>query len=176
MIKKEKTPRLLVADDDHGVIAAYRLVLETNQIGKRPSAQTISSLEDELFSPSGSEQSAMRWRIDFVDQGYDAVAAVQNAIKEGNPFDAVFLDIRMPPGIDGFEAAKAIRKLDRRIQVIIVSGYSDYTEEELLEVAGPENRLTFMPKPVWPKQLLQIVSEICEKPQQRGSIAFSHTR
>jgi DNA-binding LytR/AlgR family response regulator len=80
----------------------------------------------------------------------------RNAVDDGDPFSAIFLDVRMPPGIDGYEAAERIRKLDPSVHIVIVTGYSDYTYEDFLEIAGPPSQLTYMPKPVWPDQLRNV--------------------
>jgi CheY-like chemotaxis protein len=157
-----KTPRILVADDDLGVIGAYRYVLEKPVTGLA-GASEADALEVELF---GSDVSVLaaddeNWRVHFVDQGADAVAAVRAAIAKSDPFSVVFLDIRMPPGIDGYETAAQIRKLDPLVHIVFVSGYSDYSEQELLEVAGPAHRVSFLPKPVWPLQLKAEALAVC---------------
>lgn len=150
------TPRLLVVDDDLGVIAAYRLVLEKSK--DRRATQNLfglSALEAELFGAQQPDQDP-QWRITFHDQGIDAANAVQWAIDDGDPYTAVFLDVRMPPGIDGYETAAQIRKIDPNVHIVMVTGYSDYTYEDFLKVAGPEHLLTYMTKPVWPDQLREV--------------------
>ena len=153
----QRKPRLLVVDDDLGVIAAYRLVLE--KVTDSRAAQSmfgIDALEAELFGAKQVQEPQREWRITFLDQGIDAVKAVQWAVDDGDPYSAIFLDVRMPPGIDGYEAAEQIRKLDPSVHIVIVTGYSDYTYEDFLEIAGPPSHLTYMPKPVWPDQLRNV--------------------
>lgn len=163
------SPRLLVADDDLGVIAAYRLVLE-----KAPDHHTVKNLfglehlEQELFGKGAAPDP--EWRITFVDQGVDAVKATQWAIDDNDPYTAIFLDIRMPPGIDGYEAAAQIRKIDPNVHIVIVTGYSDYTYDELAKVAGPENLLTYMVKPVWPDELRKVARLLAEHKSHRSAI------
>ena len=152
-----RLPRLLIVDDDLGVIAAYRLVLE-----KVPDPRSVQSLfgldalETELFGAKRADERPQGWRITFLDQGIDAVHAVMGALDDGDPFAAVFLDVRMPPGIDGYEAAEQIRKIDPNVHIVIITGYSDYSYEDFVEIAGPPIRLTYMPKPVWPGQLRSV--------------------
>jgi CheY-like chemotaxis protein len=162
-MSKETSQRILVADDDLGVIAAYRHVLEGSDSTRYLRYNSSNgSLEDELFGTSSSGASAEdQWRVHFVDQGQDAVNAVRQSISTNDPFTAVFLDIRMPPGLDGFETAARIRKLDPMVHIVFVSGYSDYDEKDLIEVAGPEHRVSFLPKPVWPLQLKSKALAIC---------------
>ena len=160
MMSKNRTPKLLVVDDDLGVIAAYRLVLEnSNDRRAVPSMFGLEGLQSELFGiQPGSEEP--EWRVTFLDQGTDAVKAVKWAIDDGDPFTAIFLDVRMPPGIDGYETAERIRKIDSIVHIVIVTGYSDYTVEDFVEIAGPANRLTYMAKPVWPDQLKKVARSL----------------
>lgn len=152
---KKRAPKLLVVDDDLGVIAAYRLVLE-----KTADSRTVQhmfgldALETELFGETPKDEP--QWRVTFMDQGADAVKAVRWAADDGDPFTAIFLDVRMPPGIDGYEAAEQIRKIDANAHIVIVTGFSDYTYDDFLEVAGPSSHLTYMPKPVWPDELRKV--------------------
>ncbi|MGQ0457931.1 MAG: response regulator [Hyphomicrobium sp.] len=158
-----KPPRILVADDDLGVIAAYRHVLEREAHSHMSRRRRASdSLEQELFGAAPQSHEAPDWRVHFVDQGYDAIEAVRASIDEGDPFTVAFLDIQMPPGMDGFAAARSIRRLDPTLDIVIVSGYSDYTPDELMEVAGPAERLHFLPKPVWPEQLQTVTRTLCD--------------
>ncbi len=155
-------PRLLVVDDDLGVIAAYRLVLEKST--DRRTVQDmfgLDALEKELFGAIPAENP--QWRITFLDQGIDAINAVQWAMEDGDPFTAIFLDVRMPPGIDGYEVAERVRKLDPNVHMVIVTGFADFNYEDFLEVAGPADRLTYMPKPVWPDQLRNVARSLANK-------------
>ncbi len=157
----EFLPRLLVCDDDPGVIEGYKIVLES--MGKEASAQKLFRLrkvEEELFGNVLLPDYRVEWNIDYVMSGEEAVANVRKAIGRGNQYSAVFMDVRMPPGIDGREAARQICEIDPNIHVIIITGYSDYTIEDFDSIAGPDQRLTFMMKPVWPDQLRSVVREL----------------
>ena len=155
----KRIPRLLVVDDDLGVIAAYRLVLEKST--ERRTVQDmfgLDALEKELFGAAAVEEQP--WRITFLDQGIDAINAVKWAIDDGDPFTAIFLDVRMPPGMDGFEVAEQVRKMDPNVHMVIVTGFSDFMYEDFLEIAGPADRLTYLPKPVWPDQLRSVARSL----------------
>lgn len=164
----KRSPRLLVVDDDLGVIAAYRLVLET-----MPEAATahnlfgLGALENELFGASENQEEPPEWRVKFVDQGLEAVHEVQWAQDDGDPFTAIFLDVRMPPGIDGYETAARIRAIDPNVHIVIVTAFCDYTYTDFLEVAGPGDRLTLMPKPVWPDELRKVARILTSKQRPR---------
>ena len=146
-------------DDDLGVIAAYRHVLEGSEFSR---ASRVDELSDELYGSSGKLKAEyLDWRVHYVDQGEDAVAAIFDAAADSDPFTAVFLDIRMPPGIDGYATAQRIRQIDPNVHIVFVTAYCDYTEEELWDVAGPIDKTNFMTKPVWPDQLRETAVGLC---------------
>lgn len=162
MGQKMSAPRILVADDDLGVIAAYRYVLEGDEYGAAQKAEMLAALGEELFgkAPDAPDRQTS-WRVDFVDQGDDAVKAVQAAIEQSAPYNMIFLDIRMPPGLDGYETAEKIRAIDPLVYIVFVSAYSDYTREELTDIAGGDYRTGFLCKPVWPHQLMSTARAKC---------------
>lgn len=157
-------PRILVVDDDQDVIAAYRSALDCNVLDvPHGFKDPIKALGRELFDqPNNADVEASTWRVDFVNQGLDAFDAVCAAALDSDPYSVVFLDIRMPPGIDGCETARRIRQIDPNVHIVFVSGYSDYSEEELSEAAGPSKNVSFMQKPVWPLQLRTKALQLCQ--------------
>jgi CheY-like chemotaxis protein len=74
------------------------------------------------------------------NQGRDAITIVTDAVAGQLPFDAVILDIRMPPGINGVDAGERIRQIDLDVPIVFVSGYSDISHEETL-VAYHRNQM-----------------------------------
>lgn len=162
------SPRLLVVDDDLGVIAAYRHVLEGSESAR---ARGEDQLEDELFGQANDADSVeFDWRVHFVDQGEDAVAAVRESIAQADPFSVVFLDVRMPPGIDGYETARRIRLITPHVHIVFVSAYSDYSDDELLLAAGPAHMTSSLPKPVWPQELKSAAITLCRDVQMRARL------
>ena len=101
-------------------------------------------------------------RFDIVacKQGADAVRHAKQAAREGNPFDVIILDVRMPPGIDGVEAGSAIRKFDEDVEIVFVTGYSDIPLAELQRRVPPPMRLHYFNKPLSFSRLAQDVATI----------------
>ena len=70
--------------------------------------------------------------VEEVADGAAAVLAVTAARKNGNPFDAVLMDVQMP-ALDGLEAASIIRALEEgndHVPIIAVTGFAGPKEKE----------------------------------------------
>ena len=57
--------------------------------------------------------------------GAEAVSLFKAAKDEGRGFSAVFLDLTVPGGVGGKEAAARIREIDSAVKAVVSSGYSD---------------------------------------------------
>ncbi|WP_052742601.1 two-component system response regulator [Sphingomonas sp. Ag1] len=140
--------RLLIVDDDPSVQEIYRRSFETD------GGTTGAPAEALRASRTG------KWRIPvfectFHNQGPDAVHAVEAALDEGRPYPVAFIDVRMPPGIDGKETARRIRMIDPNIHLVIVTGYSDVSPAEIIEVAGPPDKLFYLARPFKAAEVVQ---------------------
>ena len=60
-----------------------------------------------------------------VADGHEALDAYGRARGEGRAFDAVIMDLTVPGGMGGQEAAARILELDPEARTVVCSGYSD---------------------------------------------------
>jgi PAS domain S-box-containing protein len=90
--------------------------------------------------------------VSTVDGGEAALNAVQQAEREGRPYDVVLLDWQMP-GMDGLEVGRHLRAmaLSRRPHLMLVTGFG---REEVFEHAGRGDFAAVLVKPVNPSMLL----------------------
>lgn len=82
-----------------------------------------------------------------VDTSQSSRAALERIKEEA--FDLVILDIKMP-GIDGMELLKRIKKIDKELVVIMITGYS--TVESAVQ-AMKLGVYDYLPKPFTPEEL-----------------------
>lgn len=152
----DTTLRVLLADDEEAIIHVYSVGLEHYfaSPGNR-AMESIDLLEDDLLDIN--EDARPRAEFSMCRQGEEAVALVEEACASGKPFDVVVLDVRMPPGIDGVQAARRIREVDEHVQILFVSGFNDYGREELLDKVPPRNNVGYIQKPV---RLSELASKI----------------
>lgn len=164
--------RILVADDDKGVLSAYRMAFASEN---KPT-NDLNALAASLFSDGESAVTAepVNFDVTYVDQGEDAVAAIEQGIREEAPFQVVFLDMRMPPGIDGKETARRIRALDPDVHLVMVTGYSDSSPVDVAKVAGPFHKLYYLAKPFEIEEILQLARALSEKWKTERALRAAH--
>ncbi len=156
--------KILVCDDDEAIISAYRQVFQKS--GPDRSGDTLKALANELFADEPAEAASLPSRIfdvHFAMQGLDAVAMVEAALEQGEPFKVAFIDIRMPPGIDGRETARRIRRLDANINIVIVTAYSDHSVTDIASVAGPADKIFYICKPFSADEVLQMATALSQR-------------
>lgn len=90
------TERLLVMDDDEALQILFKAVL-----------------------------SKLGYDVETARDGVEAIARYKAARAEGKNFDAVLLDLTVPGGMGGVEAAALLKDLDPSAKLIVSSGYSE---------------------------------------------------
>ena len=100
--------KILIVDDNPDIHEDFKLAL-LNQ--SSDADLDLKSLEDDLLNdgetsndPPSSTYSS--YDLHHAYQGEEALAMIEAAEAESKPYSLVFLDIRMPPGIDGIQTLK----------------------------------------------------------------------
>ena len=152
---------VLVIDDDQVLLESYLSILQPqaatapiNYFGDVTEAETAPELE---LKKEG-------FLVTTADQGEEGVAASRQAIQEGHPFPLAFIDMRMPPGIDGLETARQLRKLDSRIYIVVVTAFADRTANELHQVL--EHDVLLLKKPFVNEEIFQLARNLTQSWQK----------
>ncbi len=155
--------RILIVDDEAGMHESYRQCFKGSGAGAAQGA-ALDALAAELFGDDQVDSAPVADQLDFETvhcmQGLDGVEAVAKAKADGKPFPVAFIDIRMPPGIDGKETAKRIRAIDPDINIVIVTGYSDFSPLEISRAAGPADKIFYVAKPFQVEEVVQTATAL----------------
>lgn len=154
--------RILVVDDDAMLIKEYLRCLGEDY-EPDSATTTLSDLEKVLFGEDTDESGAAHFKVETRNQGEFAVAAVREAVRAHEPYAIVFLDIRMPPGIDGIEAAKQIRAIDPDVNIVIVTGSMSAEVDNLDVEVPPADKIFFFKKPFHAAECRQLAAALCGK-------------
>jgi len=97
--------------------------------------------------------------------GEDALKLIKN-----RPFDVVILDIKMPGGMDGIEALRAIKKIQPLTEVILLTGHASVeTSIEGMKLGA----FDYVMKPVKLEELLPKMLKAFEKKDNHDQKARS---
>lgn len=172
-------PKILVVDDEKEIRDSYRTILTTEDLDQKldkkasslfatkekTESQEFDDLlgeEDDDFMIVEEDFGSNNYEIVEASQGMEAVEIIESSLAQKQPFSIVFMDVRMPPGIDGVEAAKMIRALDRDIEIVIMTAYTDYNLEEIVEKIGNPDRLLYFHKPFHSEQIKNLASSLTQ--------------
>jgi two-component system, cell cycle sensor histidine kinase and response regulator CckA len=128
-------------------------------------SQKTGKIDPETKSGSRKTVAKVLKSFDIVlcSQADEAVGRFEAGLKENKPFAMVFLDVRMPPGPDGVWAAQKIRSMDPQVEIVVVTGFSDYHPKEISVKVPPAHKLLYMNKPYRIDEIFQTISCLSSK-------------
>jgi signal transduction histidine kinase len=148
--------RILIIDDNRAIHEDFRKIL-------CPWQTPIDQLEANFFSESDSKPAHPAFVIESAFQGEEGIARLQRAMEEDRPYAVAFVDVRMPPGIDGIETAERLWQICPELQVVLCTAYSDYSWQQMINRLGNRDRLLVLKKPFAALEAIQLACALCEK-------------
>ena len=150
-----KLARVLIADDEPDLIEDYQSAFAHPEFGDTDAQ--LAELQDELFGLQSANRSLPQVEIVAVSQGEAAVQAITHSRTAKQPFSVAFIDVRMPPGMNGLEAAVKIREIDTELPIVIVTAYTDIQTIDLARKVPPADRLFVLQKPFHTTEILSLI-------------------
>ncbi len=95
--------------------------------------------------------------VETAVEGQQAIDMYRQAMDTGKPFAIVILDLTIPGGMGGQEAAKGILQIDPEARIIVSSGYGDDPVMANYAEYGFKGRI---PKPYAPGKLSEELSRV----------------
>jgi CheY-like chemotaxis protein len=152
----DKRDRILVIDDNRAIHEDYRKSLFPGG----DSNAALSEKEAALFDVPSPDTPQLRFEIRSAYQGQEGVDLLHEAASEGRPYAMAFIDVRMPPGMDGIETAIKMWETAPDLQVVICTAYADYSWNEMIERLGRSDRWVILKKPFEPVEVLQLANAL----------------
>ena len=152
-----KNNRILIVDDQKDIHDDFVEMLKPN--AENYSTDNLAAAfireEDKTFLPE--------FELLHATSGEEACQIVQDTREQGSPIAVAFVDIRMPPGIDGIETIRRIRKIDRDIELVIMTAYTDKSLSEIIEDMELLHKLLYIRKPFAREEIQQIALSLAGK-------------
>ncbi len=128
---------LIEVASEHGKGSTFTVYLPALDAGE-PLGQTASVavsgprrrillMDDEemVRNIAGEMLEALGHGVQYAKDGKEAIEKYAEAMKSGNPFDIVILDLTIKGGMGGEETIKKIREIAPEVKAVVSSGYAD---------------------------------------------------
>jgi CheY-like chemotaxis protein len=142
-----KNTNILIVDDMEEIHVAYKFILETKV---NHTAKSMDSVMDDLFEDNKESKINIdlpHYNLDSCYQGEEAIIKVKESLEKNDPYALVFMDMRMPPGLNGIETIKKIWEIDPKLEIILCTAFSDYNWKETINYLGCSDQLLLLKKP-----------------------------
>lgn len=151
--------RIIIIDDNPNIFKDFKTILLEDS-----TSAELDTLASEYFGESNKKSALQHnYILEYASQGKTGVEKIKDAVLNNAPFALAFIDMRMPPGLDGLETTERIWKEDPDIQIVICSAYSDYTRDEIISRVGHNDKLLILKKPFASAEVSQLASALTEK-------------
>jgi PAS domain S-box-containing protein len=152
----------LIIDDNQGVQDDFRKIASALTRQRQPGTQgALSDSEAALFgAPALSATPDLELELASALQGQEGLAMVTRSLSEERPYAVVFVDMRMPPGWDGFETTRRLLAVDPCIQVVVCTAYSDVGWPEMAAAIGVSDRVLMLKKPFDAIEVVQLMQSL----------------
>ena len=155
-VRAENTRVLIVDDQDEIHEDFSEMLLAGREKGAADElASSFLEEDDRRFLPE--------FELLHASSGEEACRMVEAAMNAGRPIAAAYVDIRMPPGIDGIETVRRIRKVDRDVEIVIMTAYTDKSLPDIIEDMELLHKVLYIRKPFAPEEIQQITLSLVGK-------------
>ena len=149
--------RVLVVDDQEEIHNDFEEML-TSGVTKRATDELAAT-----FVAQSDKPVLPQFELSHATSGEEACKMVKEAQESNRPFALAYIDVRMPPGADGVEAVRQIRKFERDLEIVIMTAYSDKTLPEIVNDMESLHKLLYIRKPFSREEIQQITLSLTGK-------------
>ena len=104
-----------------------------------------------------------QFELSHATSGDEACDMVKAGRESNRPLAMAYVDVRMPPGTDGIETVRRIRKFEQDIEIVIMTAYSDKTLPEIVDDMEFLHKLLYIRKPFSREEIQQITLSLTGK-------------
>ena len=152
--------RILIVDDQDDIHVDFQEILD-----KDNKKATSDDLADAFLTENSETNTTYMpsFELTHASSGDEACQLVRTAKEENRPFAAAYVDIRMPPGMDGIETIRRIREFEKNLEIVIMTAYTDKPVHEIVTSMGSLHKLLYIRKPVMTAEIQLITFSLVEK-------------
>ena len=155
--KEPENCRVLIVDDQKEIHHDFEEMLRSSNM------QSPSNDLAKAFVVEESNSFLPEFELLHVESGEEACEIIQAGKQSDRPIAVAYVDIRMPPGIDGIETIRRIRQIDRCIEIVIMTAYADKPLSKIVQGMELLHKLLYIRKPFAREEIQQITLSLVGK-------------
>ena len=158
----EVNKKILLIDDQKEILDSLKKLLSGKDSLKNITNKVGDLVKDFFEAEEAKEEKEEIYEVHIAERGEKGYAMVKEANEKGEPYSVVAIDMRMP-GWDGMKTATEIRKIDKNIEMLIVTAYTDRKRKEIVESVGTPEKFLYLKKPFDREEILQVMLSLTMK-------------
>ena len=161
--------RVLIVDDQKEIHDDFREMLQGGDV--------LSSEElARAFGVSSEEPALPAFELLHAATGEEACEIVSAARERDQPVAAAFVDVRMPPGMNGVETIRRMRDVDREVEIVIMTAYTEKPLADIVENLELLHKLLYIRKPFAREEIQQMTLSLVTKWNVEREVAAGRKR
>ena len=159
-LKEHWNYRVLIVDDEDGIHSDFKDMLNPDH------REALTDRLAKTLLDEGSENKTSflpNFELLHATSGEEAYDIIRAGKASNRPIAVAYMDVRMPPGIDGVEAIRRIRQIEKHIELVIMTAYTDKPLPEIVRDMELLHKLLYIRKPFAPEEIQQITLSLVEK-------------
>ena len=150
--------RVLVVDDQHEIHDDFEEMLRPTYAQPAAADDLAAAFVDQEETPFLPE-----FELLHASTGEEACSLIRAGREANRPIAVAYVDIRMPPGIDGIETIRRVRTFDRDVEIVIMTAYTDKSLPEIVHDMELLHKLLYIRKPFVHEEIQQITLSLVGK-------------
>ena len=156
-LEKYENNRVLIVDDQPEIHVDFTEMLKPGSGGASADDLALDFISEpnRVFLPE--------FELLHASDGEEACGIIREARAENRPIALAYVDIRMPPGIDGVETTRRMRAIDSDVEVVIMTAYTDKSLSDIIHGMEALHKLLYIRKPFSREEIQQITLSLVGK-------------
>lgn len=163
----EFSRRILVIDDNTAIHEDFLKILAPPERSSRQLKQAAAFLFGRDQASSSHE---VEYRTDVATHGKQGVELVRQACADGEPYILIFVDMRMPNGLNGIETTQKIWQIDPTVHIVLCTAFSDFSWSDIREQLSNSDRFLILKKPFDNIEVQQLAASLTSKSLSENKI------
>ena len=151
--------RVLIVDDFPAIHEDFRKILH----GDDDPRAILRQFQDDILGEDNPMESSSTFRVESAFQGQEGIECIQQSYRDNDPVILAFIDVRMPPGIDGIETSSKIQKEFPETQIVICTAFNDFPWPKIAKQMYRADNFVILKKPFENIEILQLAHALCAK-------------